>query len=360
VSAPLELFAQWLQGALIENSLLILAVWLVQRGLGSAVHPALLQGLWGLVLLRLAAPAALQPWSPAWARIEWPAASPPGFVPDAGREAWLQAAFCVWLAGTLLALTWAVLRQHAHLRGLRAAPQAGSEVLERMAAVAREIGLARTPAVVLGPGAATAYVCGLRQPTLVLPPEQSQWSAEATDHVLRHELTHLRRRDLWWEAAWLVVSIAYWFHPAVHLARRGAHAAREIACDLEVSHAVGPRYRTTLLRAVASAAGLAPRHRVAWRGGHPWGPALTRLEALERWPRPLPRPLAAGLALAFVALAVAAVPARCVPAARVDAAAPWLLDPALRQSQGLGSLHLRFAVLALGAAQATEPPRPND
>ena len=52
--------------------------------------------------------------------------------------------------------------------------------------------------------------------------------------ILRHELAHLRRSDLWMSFGCHVIAIVHWMNPAVWLlVRRFDHAA-EIACDEEV------------------------------------------------------------------------------------------------------------------------------
>ena len=38
--------------------------------------------------------------------------------------------------------------------------------------------------------------------------------------MLGHELAHVARGDLWIEAAWAALNLAYWFHPVAYLARR--------------------------------------------------------------------------------------------------------------------------------------------
>jgi BlaR1 peptidase M56 len=99
------------------------------------------------------------------------------------------------------------------------------------------------------------FVAGLLAPAVVLP----EVLLSALDEgelalVLRHELVHLRRRDL--HVAALVAACAALFtgHPTARRLVREIHLAREAAVDAEVARA-DPHAYATLLVDVASLAG---------------------------------------------------------------------------------------------------------
>ncbi len=77
-------------------------------------------------------------------------------------------------------------------------------------------------------------VAGGWRPFVILPEEASRWDGERRRLVLGHELAHLARRDLGWQAlAQLAVALAF-FHPLAWLAQRRLRAAGEQACDDQV------------------------------------------------------------------------------------------------------------------------------
>lgn len=100
------------------------------------------------------------------------------------------------------------------------------------------------------------FLTSLIKPTIVLP--ASLWehsSARVLHHVIRHELTHFRRGDLWWHGLAAVLFLPFYFHPAAWLMRAGFVRDLEISCD-EV--AAGPERagRLAYAKSLAALAGM--------------------------------------------------------------------------------------------------------
>lgn len=96
--------------------------------------------------------------------------------------------------------------------------------------------------LVRSPEASAAMVLGLAAPVIVLPAgEVPLWgtaSGAAAENstgrnaaVLRHELTHYLRGDLWLKWAAALVECIYWFNPLVWWITRQISHACELACD---------------------------------------------------------------------------------------------------------------------------------
>ena len=80
-------------------------------------------------------------------------------------------------------------------------------------------------ALLICPAVGAPLVTGFVNPVLLLPREA------VSDGVLRHELIHTCRRDLWYKLLLLLARALHWFNPLVHGMARAANRDLERACD---------------------------------------------------------------------------------------------------------------------------------
>ena len=145
---------------------------------------------------------------------------------------WPHLLFALWAAGGVLTLAAALGRHAAFLRLCRrwrkeAAPEDRAAVEDRKSA----LGLRGTVAVYRCAAVSTPMLNGLFRPAVLLP---LGLTGEALDMALDHELTHWKRRDLWYKALLLWVRAIHWFNPLVHLMCRRAEADVEQCCDYDL------------------------------------------------------------------------------------------------------------------------------
>jgi TonB family protein len=74
-------------------------------------------------------------------------------------------------------------------------------------------------------------VCGLFRAAVLMPRSSSEWPAWQFDAAVRHELMHVRRKDLWAGFVEQLACAAWWFHPLVWILSRQLRACQETACD---------------------------------------------------------------------------------------------------------------------------------
>lgn len=100
----------------------------------------------------------------------------------------------------------------------------------------------------------TPAVTGLFRPTLLLPHED--YDLNELRYILRHELCHLKRRDMLLKLVLLAANAMHWFDPVVYLMLRQADEDIELACDSAATdgldRAERAAYSRTLLAAVQS------------------------------------------------------------------------------------------------------------
>ena len=90
------------------------------------------------------------------------------------------------------------------------------------------------------------------RPVIVLP--QREYSADELENILRHELAHLRRRDIiykWFAAA---VTALHWFNPLVWVAYILFCRDIELACDEKVVKGLDGAARADYSQALLSCA----------------------------------------------------------------------------------------------------------
>ena len=118
---------------------------------------------------------------------------------------------------------------------------------------ARDLGVS-APAMIVCEAISTPAVTGLLRPRLLLPHER--YDVQELRYILRHELCHLKRRDMLFKLVLLAANAMHWFNPIVYLMLRQADEDIELACDSaatdDLDRAERAAYSRTLLAAVQS------------------------------------------------------------------------------------------------------------
>ncbi|KAA3608831.1 MAG: hypothetical protein D8M58_19025 [Calditrichaeota bacterium] len=170
------------------------------------------------------------------------------------NQSWKTYAFVIWIAGMLVFFSLLILKMvklrkwHRRYKENETIPAWFNELLVD---TSKRIGLMNLPAIVFSDKAVTPAVYGLLRPVLLLPANYlNSLPKKDVEHILIHELSHLKRGDLWLHGLCLVMQIIYWFNPLMIWVRREMKHVREICCDLTVASVLGEKtnqYRQTLL-----------------------------------------------------------------------------------------------------------------
>ncbi len=133
-----------------------------------------------------------------------------------------SAVLLFWLSGFTATAAWFLLgaaRTSRMVRRSVAAPYARKPLIRRRVRVLES------------PDTRTPLTWGILRPVVLLPPDAARWPAGRLDTVLLHELVHVRRIDVLWQAIAQAACCLYWFHPAAWYALRQLRKERECACD---------------------------------------------------------------------------------------------------------------------------------
>ena len=175
-------------------------------------------------------------------------------LPRVSWQSWLLVAWSGVVLGQIGRLFW---QRNRLQRLLRDSTPGESALAGLIAELAAQIDLGKAPRVVLTGSDCSPFVCGVRNPVLVMSARLApSLSPTELRHVVLHELAHLRRRDLVWGWISELARVVYFFHPVVHWIAYRARLERELACDqMAMSHSGqdAQEYASTLVRVVSHA-----------------------------------------------------------------------------------------------------------
>ncbi len=176
----------------------------------------------------------------------------------------------LWLGGMVFVLVRSIWRYVAFLRACRSRPCDRRDWTEEWNAVMEEAGVSKPIPIHLGFGVGPA-LC--RHPSgyrLVVPVRLwRRLSSEQRRWVMRHELAHYQRGDVWALLLARLLALPHWFNPFAWYATGAIELASEYACDDFASQSgreATTRYAKTLL-AIGEMANRPPAWTTAGGGG---------------------------------------------------------------------------------------------
>jgi|AGTN01.1.fsa_nt_gi Antirepressor regulating drug resistance, predicted signal transduction N-terminal membrane component len=161
----------------------------------------------------------------------------------------------IWAAGVCASLLWFVT---GYLRFCRQIRRTSTRPLPEDDAVFRHICGGGRVRLAYNEYVTTPILIGLFSPTIIVPPLAYCRNGMKTEfeNILRHEMTHYKRRDIIYKWLAVLVSSVHWFNPLMILLRREIARACELSCDEAVirnmSDGDKQKYGETLLALSAS------------------------------------------------------------------------------------------------------------
>ncbi len=153
---------------------------------------------------------------------------------------WMEGAAMVWAAGVVL-MSIFVLGSYLRLRyWLRYQPRVTDpELLQLMEDCRKQVGVSSSVRLHIVDRLRTPAVFGFLRPRILIPEPLLELKHRDLRYILLHELTHIRRHDMFIGAFATLVALTHWFNPLVWFAFRQFSADREILCDRSVLKTLG-------------------------------------------------------------------------------------------------------------------------
>jgi beta-lactamase class D/beta-lactamase regulating signal transducer with metallopeptidase domain len=188
--------------------------------------------------------------------------SPAGADTDAPARSWWTCAAQAWLVLYLLGLGGMLARLLRARRLLHGLATAGCRLdqhnrhdrLDQHEGLAGLHARGLTPAVdmIEVDAPISPMLFGLFRPRLLLPRHLRRFEASQQQMIIEHELTHLRRRDLYWMSVGIALQTAFWFNPFMWLLRGQLSWAQELGCDRDVMRGRPPTQRKAYAAALVA------------------------------------------------------------------------------------------------------------
>ncbi len=192
-------------------------------------RPEAAYAMWATVLAVLVVPSVMTIHAPSWVGVATDSISTSLFCDSSPGVV-----VSLWLGGSGFVFwrQWRSLRLLERL--VRFAAAAPSNISDRSAAIAGELGIHNCPTVVTASGAFSPFLWHpfVGDARVVIPGELlGQFSEETIDAVLRHELVHLRRRDACRRRIEVMVLALWWWLPTTWIARSRLREWEELCID---------------------------------------------------------------------------------------------------------------------------------
>ncbi len=156
--------------------------------------------------------------------------------------------FILWLCGIAILLFLYIRNERLFFtslsRSLTFIKSSNLHLLKQRIGILKPIRLCTSPDI------PAPFTKGFRKPVIYLPESASRWKPQQMNHVLCHELAHIKRRDILTISVQNVLNILYFFHPLVWLANHQINFQREKICDATAIQLLGEspaKYGRTLM-----------------------------------------------------------------------------------------------------------------
>lgn len=150
------------------------------------------------------------------------------------KLSWWQIAAAVWLGGMILFLAYHVVRHYRFLKltARWSETVTDDQILALFRKVKTQMGISREVSLKRCDVIGSPMMTGFKKPGILLP--KAHFTENELYFILKHELIHYKRKDLWYKCLVLVMAAVHWFNPVVHLMVKAVNIQCELSCDAEV------------------------------------------------------------------------------------------------------------------------------
>ena len=142
-----------------------------------------------------------------------------------------QVLVTIWILGVVSVVLYHALRHGRFMKMVRrwSEPVTDLESLGILDSLKSETGIRGQVGLSVCQSIPSPMLVGFFRSAILLPPIKI--ASDELSLILKHELIHLKRHDLWYKALILAATSLHWFNPVVYLMAKAAAVQCEISCD---------------------------------------------------------------------------------------------------------------------------------
>ena len=149
-----------------------------------------------------------------------------------------QIASMVWIAGVVVFLAYHVVKHYNFMKMVKRWSENITDeqtiaILDSLKAemrITKRVGICRCQSI------GSPMMVGMIHPLILLP--KANLAYDELRLILKHELVHYKRKDLYFKSIVVLATALHWFNPVIYLVARAINIQCELSCDAEtVKHA---------------------------------------------------------------------------------------------------------------------------
>lgn len=175
----------------------------------------------------------------------------PNTVPSVLENiSWWHIIAAVWLAGMIIFFAYHVIRHYRFLKLISHWSKniTDEQTLTLFRNLKTQMGLTKNLGLQLCDSVGSPMLIGFANPRILLP--KADFEEAELCLILKHELIHYKRRDLWYKCLVLTATAIHWFNPIIYLMARVIDIQCELSCDKEVVRSADADTRKYYIEAI--------------------------------------------------------------------------------------------------------------
>ena len=158
--------------------------------------------------------------------------------------------FITWLIGAIIIIIYSLLKHMNFLFIIKRwnEPIKDKEKIHIFKNIKKELGILSNIKLYMCPLIKSPMIIGIINSTILLPP--IDYTTPEIALILKHELVHFKRKDLWVKILVIIAMAIHWFNPFIYLLPSIVSWNCELSCDEKILHKKDIKVRLTYFDAL--------------------------------------------------------------------------------------------------------------